>query len=88
MDPKDLRAYVARDWAAAEARKRAHWAREFAERGPHATLDASDALWQHMRALRPGWPTDQERREDLAHHIALKRALDHAAGAFSSLARR
>lgn len=88
MDQRDLRAYVERDWAAAVTSKQEHWAREFRERGPEATLAAALALWQHMRAVNPDWPSEQERREDLAHHLALKRAIDLAAGAFIPFATR
>ena len=56
--------------------------REVAERGPLATFEASQTLWEHMRRLWPDWPSPEERRADLANHIALKRALDLAAGAF------
>jgi hypothetical protein len=88
VNPDDLRAYAGRDWRGAEWRKREHWAREIALRGPLATFEASQALWEHMRRLRPDWPPPEERRADLAHHIALKRALDKAAGAFRSAAHR
>ncbi len=80
----DLRAYARRDWRAAERGKREYWAREVAERGPLATFEASQALWEHMRRLRPDWPSPEERRADLAHHVALKRALDLAADFFRS----
>lgn len=82
MDADDIRAYAQRAWAAAEAGKREHWAREFAARGSAATLEAAHALWIHMRAVRPDWPTARERDADLDHHIALKRAIDRAAGGF------
>jgi hypothetical protein len=88
VNPADLRAYARRDWRAAEIRKREYWAREVAERGPLATFLASQALWEHMRRLRPDWPSPEERRADLAHHIALKHALDRAAGAVRSTASR
>jgi len=88
MNPEDLRAYARRNWRAAEMGKREHWAREVAERGSLATFEASQALWEHVRGLRPDWPTPEERRADLAHHVALKRALDLAAGAFRSAAHR
>jgi hypothetical protein len=88
MNAEDLRAYARRDWRAAEVRKRDHWARELAERGALATFEASQALWEHVRCIRPDWPTPEERRADLAHHVALKRALDLAAGAFRSPAHR
>ncbi len=88
VNPEDLRAYARRAWHAAEALKQEHWAREVAERGCLATFEASQALWEHMRRLRPDWPSPEERREDLAHHVALKRAIDRAASAFRSAAHR
>ena len=88
MNPRDAKAYVGRGWTAAETLTREYWAKEFASRGSEATLEASHALWQHMRLLRPEWPSDEERRGDLAHHISLKRLIDRAGGAFVSLAGR
>ncbi len=85
MRADDLKAYLDRRWAAAETLKVEHWAREFAERGPEATLAVSRALWEHMRLVRPEWPSDDERRDDLAHHLRLKRAIDRAAPAFAPL---
>ena len=88
MNPEDLRAYAQRAWHVAEALKQEHWARGVGERGRMATFEASQVLWEHMRRLRPDWPSPEERREDLAHHVALKRAIDRAAGAFLSTAHR
>jgi hypothetical protein len=84
MKPGDVRAYAARAWHVAERLKREHWARELAERGPLATFEASMMLWEHMRRVRPDWPSTEDRREDLAHHIKLKRAIDRARDAFLS----
>jgi hypothetical protein len=83
----DVRAYAHRTWSAGEALKREHWARELAN-DPLATFQASQALWVHMRQVNPDWPTDAERREDLAHHVELKRAIDRAAGVVLAAARR
>ena len=88
MESEDARDYVHRGWGAAEALKQEHWAREVAERGCLATFEACQVLWEHMRRLQPDWPSPEERREDLAHHVALKRAIDRAAGAFLSTAHR
>ena len=83
----DVRAYARRPyWAAAEAGKQEHWARELA-RNPLATFEASQALWVHMRQVNPDWPTDVERADDLAHHVELKRALDRAAGVVATTRR-
>ena len=87
MRDDDLRAYAHRPWSTAEALKQAYWARELSA-NPLATFEASQALWVHMRQVNPDWPSQTERQEDLAHHIALKRAIDRAAGVFVAAARR
>jgi hypothetical protein len=87
LDPEHLRAYANRAWPRAAALKGQHWAREMAERGPLAAFAASQLLMAHMRRVRPDWPSERERDEDLAHHIALKRAIDLAAGAFAGTRR-
>jgi len=81
MSDDDVRAYARRPWSTAEALKQAHWARELSE-NPLATFEASQALWVHMRQINPDWPSEAERQEDLAHHVALKRMIDRAAGVF------
>jgi hypothetical protein len=83
MEPLHARAYVERRWRNAEELKREHWAREFEAHGPAATLRASHALWRHVRLLRPDWPSEADRQDDLAHHVALKRRIDRAARAFA-----
>jgi hypothetical protein len=88
MNPRDLIALAKRAWTAAGASEREHWGREYAARGEAVTFQASQALWIHMRAVRPDWPSEQERRADLAHHVALKRLLDRAAGADAALPAR
>ena len=84
MKQEDVRAYAQRAWPRAERLKQEHWAREIAERGPLATFEASQALWEHMRSLRPDWPSPDDRRADLAHHVALKQLIDRTAGVFPS----
>jgi hypothetical protein len=88
VNDDDLRAYARRPWHVLAALERDHWARELATRGPLATLEASQALWTHVRSVRPGWPTQADRDDDLAHHVALKRAIDRAARAFVAAAGR
>ena len=88
MRADDLRAYAGRPWHLLAALESDHWARECAARGPLATFTLSQALWAHMRAVRPDWPTEADRRADLADHVVLKQAIDRAAGAFLAATRR
>lgn len=77
VDPEAIRAFARRDRAAVAAAKRAWWAAQ----DPDVAVRAAGALWEHVRRLRPEWPTDRDRAEDLAHHVELKRRLDRAARA-------
>ena len=87
MHDDDLRAYARRPWHVLAAFEQDHWASELASRGPLATLEASQTLWTYVRSIQPDWPTDAERREDFAHHVALKQAIDSAASAFAAARR-
>ena len=87
MRDDDLRAYAARQWSIAQASELDHWAHELAA-NPLATFEASQALWVYMRQMNPDWPTDAERREDLAHHVEVKQMIDRAASVFLTTPRR
>lgn len=78
MESGDVQRYTGRPWAEIEASRESFWAGEFAEHGPETTLRASQSLWAHMRCVRPDWPSEAERAEDIAHHVELKRRLDQA----------
>jgi hypothetical protein len=78
-DPKE---FANRPWMEIEHSKRDHWVREFARRGHVATFHAAQALWMRMRAVRPDWPTDEQRAADFAAHVRLKELLDRARDAF------
>ncbi len=82
VDARRIRAYLNRDWAPAGASKRRYWARERRVRGARETLAASCALWEHVRTVRPDWPTPRDRKQDLEHHLAMKRLLDRTAHVF------
>jgi hypothetical protein len=84
----DVRAYAQRAWHVLTKLEQDHWARELSEHGPLSTLEASQALWTHMRHVRPDWPTEEDRRADLAHHVVVKRSIDRAARAVAAAARR
>ena len=75
----NLNEYAARDWRIIENLDRLHWIREYRQHGPEATVRASMALWEHLRQIRPEWPTAQDRQEDLDHHILLIQIFQRAA---------
>jgi hypothetical protein len=37
----------------------------------------------HMRSVRPDWPSERERADDLSHHVELKRQIDLASHGFT-----
>jgi hypothetical protein len=78
VDPKDLRAFAHRDWAAADAAKRARAAETFRREGPARLLRAARALFEHARIVNPGWPPARDRSADLEHHVKVKGWLDRA----------
>lgn len=78
MDPASIRAFALRARGEIELEKRAYWAQLHRDRTYRATLEVSGALYEHVRRVRPDYPTDRDRAEDLTHHVALKLLLDRA----------
>jgi hypothetical protein len=83
VNGEEIRAFVDRDRTEVDASRRAHWARRYREEGPTATFAAAQALFVHVRALRPEWPGAEARADDLKHHVRQKALLDRAARALS-----
>ncbi|MEM9864500.1 MAG: hypothetical protein AAF938_23070 [Myxococcota bacterium] len=42
-------------------------------------LAMAETLYANAKALHPGWPSDDERWEDLQHHLRVKALLARAA---------
>ena len=78
-----LRAFAQRDRTAVKALKSEFWAERFRALGGRETFRIGQALREHARRVRPDWPTEKDRREDLADHIEWKRQIDRAANAFT-----
>ena len=76
--------YAARDWQAVASQDRLHWLRQYRQHGPEATMGASLTLWEHVRQVRPEWPTARERQEDLDHHLRLKQIFQRAANTLAA----
>jgi len=84
VDPANIREFAHRNRAEVQASKQRYWAVQYRAFGHARTLQVSQALWQYMRRLRPDWPTAEDRAEDLAHHVGLKRKIDRAAHALTA----
>jgi len=65
---EDLIAYARRDWQAIAASKRQRWTEQKSHMSPADALRVGDELRHHASVLREGWPTEEDRREDLASH--------------------
>ena len=78
----DIRAFVDRDRSGVERAKRAHWGRT-ARVAPDVGVVLSHALYEHARAVSPGFPSEQARDDELAHHVRLKGLIDRAARSLS-----
>jgi hypothetical protein len=76
--PADIRAFVHRDRSRVERAKRAHWARTSRD-GDDIGLELSHALYEHAKAVSPGFPSQRSREDDLAHHVRLKGRIDRVA---------
>lgn len=70
--------YVARDWSAARAAKADYWAARIRRLGPQEGLRIADELRRQMKAIDPQWPSEAERREDLAAHVRMAELLRRA----------
>lgn len=67
LDPDDLRRFAQRRWVPTLAEDRRRRARQ-----PVASKVATAImLYEAAKATRPDWPTVEDRRADLTHHLRL-----------------
>ncbi|MCC6846921.1 MAG: hypothetical protein IT294_00370 [Deltaproteobacteria bacterium] len=80
--PEDIRAFAQRDWRAIADAKRDAWLELRRCHGPATALALADELRRQACLLHPGWPSAQDRAEDLAVHVRVAEALQrvHRAG--------
>ena len=83
MNPADIREFARRPRVAVEEAKLDHWAAVSRSTAGLATFDAGHALFEHVRRVTPEWPSSEQRAEDLAHHVQLKRLTDACSHAFT-----
>jgi hypothetical protein len=75
MRKEDFIAFAGRDWAAVAALKRRTWAESKRAMTPSEALAIGDELRRHAQALHPDWPTEEDRRADLAVHVRVSESL-------------
>lgn len=81
IDRAAIRAYLDRDWGAVERSKLEHWAARRRSTSAEQALAVADSLRRGVRELRPDWPSERDRREDLEAHTALSELLRRVAAA-------
>lgn len=74
-DPEELRRFARQDWAAAQRDKELYWRDWKRQHGPAAGIRIADELRKQVLAQKPGWPSDEEREEDLRTHLRVIEAL-------------
>jgi len=75
LSKEDLIAYARRDWKAIEEMKRQRRVEQMSRMQPADALEIGDALRHHANALLPGWPSDDDRKKDLAVHLRVSESL-------------
>jgi hypothetical protein len=71
----DILAFARRDWRAIAASKKQRWERQKASMTPAEALRVGDDLRNYVISLHGGWPTEEDRRNDLAVHIRVSGSL-------------
>jgi hypothetical protein len=82
VDREKLRAFASRDWQSASTSKAEYWSTRFRQ-DPLSPWDAAQGLLAYVRRLRPSFPSEAARDEDLLAHVSLRSRLDRAAHAFA-----
>lgn len=75
MTREDVVAFATRDWAGMAASKADYWASRKATMTPVEALSLGADLRQHALALRPDWPSREDRAADTAVHRRVSEAL-------------
>jgi hypothetical protein len=71
MITRDIRDYMSRDWRGARDAKDTYWADRIRQLGPSEGFRIADELRRQALRQHPGWPSPDDRREDLAAHVRL-----------------
>ncbi|MFA6954994.1 MAG: hypothetical protein WC538_03895 [Thermoanaerobaculia bacterium] len=69
-----------RNWTEVREAKEAYWAAAKAGLTPLEALRLGDELREHVRSLRPEWPTPADRDADIAVHTRVAEMLSRVGG--------
>jgi hypothetical protein len=72
---EDLIAFARRDWKAVAESKRRRWAAQKSHMTAGDALRLGDELRRHVSSLKPGWPSEADRADDIAVHIRVAESL-------------
>jgi hypothetical protein len=75
VDRDDILAFARRDWSQLAEAKTGFWREQKRNRSPAELLAIGDQLRRHVQSVRPEWPSDGERADDLAVHLRVAEAL-------------
>jgi hypothetical protein len=75
MDSQQLVAFACRDRGPVEALRAVHWTAWKLAVPPLQAIELADGLRRHALSLKPHWPDEREREEDLAAHRRVAEAL-------------
>src|SRR6267378_343290 len=72
---EDIVAFARRDWRAIAESKRQRWATQKASMTPAEALQVGDDLRSYVKSIHGSWPTEEDRRNDLAVHVRVSGSL-------------
>jgi hypothetical protein len=78
MRAEDIRAYLGRDWEAVAELKDRFWLEQRRLHGVAGAMQVANELRRAVLALRPTWPSEEEREEDIAVHVRVGEVLRRA----------
>lgn len=79
MRAEDLVEFATRDRSELAARKARYWVERKRRLGPAEGIRVAEELRRHVLRVRPDWPGEAARAQDLATHLRVAEALRRVA---------